>query len=70
MLQYQNPNLKNKKEEAYLVDFFKKLFCIDPKKRLNLDEMFSHPLFQVPETEETSDSTVDDQLEQDVEWEV
>lgn len=69
VLDYQNIEFKNKKDEFSLRDFFKQIFTINPKERISLAEMFVHSIFQNSESETTSDSG-DDQLEQDVEWEM
>lgn len=60
---------KDKKDQENLRHFFCRVFVINPKERITLNEMFSHALFQINEAETTSDST-DDQLEQDVEMEL
>ena len=67
VFEYQkNYHLKDKKDSSNLKDFFSRTFTIDPKKRITLNEMFSHYFFQTVDAESTSDS-IDDQLEQDVE---
>ena len=36
--------LKNKKEEALLLDFFERIFEMEPQKRITMNEILSHDL--------------------------
>lgn len=57
-----------KKYITFAEDFFKRIFTLEPSDRITLKEIMEHPLISNPE-EVSSDSTSDDIMEGEAEWE-
>lgn len=49
-------------------DFFRRVFRLDPKQRITLDEMMAHPLITTIKESDTSSDSIDDVEE--IEWEL